>query len=99
MNTRVEPASMTCVTDGRAWVARLRHHKHPSTCPFEVWQRSRPNDRAHGPLGLVRLSPGPGMRGCEDLSEVVDGHERVDLSGGHRGMAEQLLDDAHVGAP
>ena len=31
-----------------------------------------------------------------DLAEPVDGHQRVDLGGGHRGVAEQFLDDADV---
>src|SRR5215218_1765385 len=32
------------------------------------------------------------------LAQPVDGDECVDLGGGHRGVAEQLLDDADVGA-
>jgi hypothetical protein len=34
--------------------------------------------------------------GGEDLAEVVDGDERVDLRGRHRGVAEELLHDTDV---
>ena len=38
------------------------------------------------------------MRRGVHLAQLVGGDQRVDLRGGHRGVAEQLLDDAHVGA-
>ena len=38
------------------------------------------------------------MRGGVDLSQLVHRHESVDLRGGHRGVSEQLLHDADVGA-
>src|SRR6476469_8464891 len=38
------------------------------------------------------------MAGRVDLAEPVDGHQGVDLRGRHRGVAEQLLDDADVGS-
>jgi len=39
------------------------------------------------------------MRGRVDLSQLLHRHESVDLRGGHRGVSEQFLHDADVGAP
>ena len=36
---------------------------------------------------------------CVDLTQLLDGHHRVDLRGRHGGVAEQLLDHADIGAP
>ena len=50
------------------------------------------------PRAALTVARGPGVGGGEDLAQVVDGDQRVDLGGGHRRVAEQLLDDADVGA-
>ena len=55
-----------------------------------------------GPACLVGYAPASaeraGMGGRVDLAQPVDGDQRVDLGGGHRGVAEQFLDDPDVGA-
>ena len=45
----------------------------------------------------VNRSARPRVGGRPDLAQPVDGHQRVDLRRRHRGVAEQLLDDADVG--
>ena len=55
-------------------------------------------DRSARRAELAAVTRGPGVRGGEDLAQVVDGDQRVDLRGGHRGVPEQLLDHADVGA-
>src|SRR5207302_9233314 len=42
--------------------------------------------------------PSPRMRREIHLAEVLLGHERVDLRGGHAGMSEELLHHPNVGA-
>ena len=37
------------------------------------------------------------MRRCVHVSEGIDGHQRIDLSGRDRGMAQQLLHDSNIG--
>ena len=67
--------------------------------PPWVWQRSGPNEGTAWP---VRTSPSRlRARGCAAAKtslQVVHGDQRVDLGGRHRGMPEQLLDHADVGA-
>jgi len=41
---------------------------------------------------------GSGMRVCVDLSQALPIHVGVNLCGGNLGMAQDLLDDAQVGA-
>jgi len=44
------------------------------------------------------LSERPWVGGGVHLAELVDGHQGVDLGGGHRRVAEQLLHHPDVGA-
>src|SRR3954468_1570987 len=46
----------------------------------------------------AQLSTSARVCGRVRLAKTVDGDQRVYLRGGHRGVAEQFLDDAHVGA-
>jgi hypothetical protein len=62
--------------------------------PFPIWYWSpnywsSPGDRV---LSGPRVGPGP------YLAQRMHGHQRVDLSGGHRCVAEQLLHHPDVGA-
>src|SRR5690606_11064488 len=64
-------------------------------------QASPPSAAAHGPSaalarGCRAVAHGPRVRGLVDLAQRVCGHERVQLGRRDRGVAEQLLDDAHV---
>ena len=51
----------------------------------------------HAPGRAYRSGPRTGMGSGVHLAQRVDGHEGVDLRGGHRRVAEQLLHDSHVG--
>src|SRR5699024_10617559 len=47
---------------------------------------------------LYRSRPSPWMRCRIDFAQPFGRHQRVDLGGRHRRMAEQLLNGPHVGA-
>src|SRR5690625_485143 len=47
---------------------------------------------------LYRSRPSPWMRCRVDFAQPFGRHQRVDLGGRHRRMAEQLLNGPHVGA-
>src|SRR3954451_5759235 len=68
----------------------------PTTTPVtdQAEPGTYPAKSAVGPMSATR----PRVAGRVDLSQPVDGHQRVHLRVRHRGVSEQLLDDAHVGA-
>ncbi len=49
------------------------------------------------PLAVVYASRARGCAAPVHLAQMVDRHQGVDLGGGHRGVPQQFLDDAHVG--
>jgi len=48
-------------------------------------------------MGAQRLTSAR-VSGRVHLAQPLDGHQRVHLRRRHRGVAEQFLDDAHIGA-
>src|ERR1700691_3544319 len=55
--------------------------------------------QADSPFAEKWSPESPGVRARVDLPELVDGHQSVDLRGGHRGVSEQLLHNPDIGAP
>ena len=78
-------------------------HDGNGAAPASAARQSAVPKRAHAavlPLGDLRtlLTDGARVRGRVDLAQFVDRHERVDLRGRNRGVAQELLHDANVSA-
>src|SRR5580700_4671929 len=73
--------------------------KHPPATRTQrearAWALRR---QADSPFAWKSSAESPRMRARVYLPELVDGHQSVDLRGGHRGVSKQLLHDPDIGA-
>src|SRR5699024_9839183 len=63
--------------------------------PLEAYPPNAPR-RTAPPSACAAPSSGPRVRPGPDLPQRTDGDHRVDLRGGHRGVAEQLLHHPYI---